>query len=34
LNGRPAQLFVNKSHNLAELKYNLSHRTWLEPFTK
>jgi hypothetical protein len=34
LNGRPAQLFINKSHNLAELKYNLSYRNWLEPFTK
>ncbi len=32
LNGRPSQLFVSKEQELAHLKYNLCHRTWLEPF--
>lgn len=32
LNGRPAQLFVDKSVDLTEQKYNLSHRNWIEPF--
>ncbi|MDG1146843.1 MAG: HTTM domain-containing protein [Crocinitomicaceae bacterium] len=34
LNGRPAQLFVDKKHDLTKLNYNLYHRTWLEPFKK
>ncbi|PHR31115.1 MAG: HTTM domain-containing protein [Fluviicola sp.] len=34
LNGRPAQLFVDKKHDLSELSYNLYHRNWLEPFKK
>lgn len=32
LNGRPAQLFVDKKHDLAKLPYNLLHRNWIEPF--
>lgn len=32
LNGRPAQLFVSKEHDLSELPYNLLHRNWIEPF--
>jgi hypothetical protein len=32
LNGRPSQLYVNKSHNLAAIKNDLSHRYWLEEF--
>jgi len=34
VNGRPSQLFVDKKHDLTKLEYNLSHRTWLEPFNK
>ncbi len=34
LNGRPAQLFVDKKHDLTEYPYNLAHRTWIEPFKK
>lgn len=32
LNGRPAQLFVDKKHNLAAIKHDLSNRYWLEEF--
>lgn len=32
LNGRPSQLFVNESHDLASLPYNLYHRNWIEKF--
>lgn len=32
LNGRRSQLFVDKKHNLAAIKNDLSDRTWLEPF--
>lgn len=32
LNGRPSQLFVDKTHDLSELPYNLRHRNWIEPF--
>ena len=34
LNGRPSQLFVDKTHDLSTLSYNLSHRNWMEPFKK
>ena len=34
LNGRPAQLYVNKRHDLSELPYNLYHRNWLESLKK
>lgn len=34
LNGRPSQLFVDKTHDLSTLPYNLSHRNWIEPFKK
>ncbi len=34
LNGRPAQLFVAKKHDLSELPYNLYHRNWIEPLKK
>lgn len=34
LNGRPSQLFVDKTHDLTKLKYDLKHRTWLAPFEK
>lgn len=34
LNGRPAQLFVSKEHDLSEIPYNLLHRNWLEPFAE
>lgn len=34
LNGRRAQLFVDKKHDLSTLNYNLKHRNWLEPFEK
>lgn len=30
LNGRPAQLYVDKKHDLAILPYNLYHRNWIE----
>lgn len=33
LNGRPAQLFVDKKQDLSLQPYNLYHRNWLEPFT-
>lgn len=32
LNGRPNQPFVLPKEDLAELPYNLKHRTWLEPY--
>jgi len=32
LNGRPSQLYVDKSHNLAAIKNDLSNRYWLEDF--
>lgn len=32
LNGRPSQLFVSKKHDLAQIKYDLRTRTWIEPF--
>lgn len=32
LNGRPSQLYVRKTHNLAAIKNDLSNRYWLEPF--
>jgi hypothetical protein len=34
VNGRPNQLYVDKKHNLLEIKNDLSQRTWLEPFNK
>lgn len=34
LNGRPSQLFVDKTHDLSELPYNLAHRNWIQPFKK
>lgn len=32
LNGRPSQLFVDKTNDLALLPLDLKHRDWLEPF--
>lgn len=32
LNGRPSQLYVDKKHNLADIKNDLSNRYWLEEF--
>ena len=34
LNGRPSQIFVDKKHDLTQSKYNVYHRTWIEPFKK
>lgn len=34
LNGRLNQQFVTKKHNFADFQYDLSHRTWIEPFEK
>ena len=34
LNGRPSQLYVDKKHNLAAIKNDLSHRYWLEDYKK
>lgn len=32
LNGRPNQLFINDTVDLAKITYDLKHRTWLEPY--
>ncbi len=34
LNGRPSQLFISEKHDLTEFKYDLRHRTWVEPLKK
>lgn len=32
LNGRPHQLYVDRSTNLMQQEYSLEHRTWLKPY--
>ena len=34
LNGRPSQLYVDRSVNLAAIENNLAHREWLRPFNE
>jgi len=31
LNERPSQLFISEKYDLTQFKYNLCHRTWIEP---